>query len=191
MIDSAQDKALAKLVNLASPQLGVEVPQASDEFFAAKERLIEDGAPVFYPGRFDGHGKWMDGWETRRRRGPGHDWCLIRLGIPGVLSAIEVDTRHFTGNFPPAASMDTAHFRGNYPDRVSVDAGLMAKLPDEVLTGQSMFWPSLLPEQKLEADRNHVFGPEFLAKSGIVTHVRVNIHPDGGLSRFRVFGRSA
>ena len=326
------DPALAKFVNLASPRLGASVPAASDEFFAAKERMIQDAEPVFYPDKYDANGKWMDGWETRRRRGPGHDWCLIRLGIAGILAFIDIDTRFFTGNYPPGASVegcadeggptdasvwrplvlaaalgpgarhvlpvadpepvrwlrlsifpdggvarlraygtpvfdasalaasgdvelsalryggrilrfsdahygdpwviltegrgrdmgdgwetrrrrepghdwmvialgvpgeiarieiDTAHFKGNFPGKVSLQASRMAPGTDEAIVCQSMFWPDLMSPQEAQADHIHLFDGTALASLGLVTHVRLNMHPDGGISRFRAFGRPA
>ena len=71
-------------IRLEQPRLGSWVTYATDEFFAAKERLIDPADPVFIEGKYDDHGKWMDGWESRRRRTPGHDYCIVRLGVPGV-----------------------------------------------------------------------------------------------------------
>ena len=321
--------SLAKLVNLASPRLGSEVVRASDEFFGAKERLIQDVDAVFLPEKYDDNGKWVDGWETRRRRGLGHDWCLIRLGIAGTLAYIDIDTSHFTGNYPPGAfiegcadadtpteaslwrtlvpacalgpdahhvlpvvdpepvrwlrlsiypdggvarlraygtpvldpallagdgdielsalrfggriigfsdahygapwviltegrgatmgdgwetrrrrepghewmvialgvpgeitriEIDTAHFKGNFPDRISLQAYRMAPGTDEAIVTQSMFWPDLMVPQPAMAHHIHTFDGATLADLGPVTHVRLNIHPDGGISRIRIFG---
>ncbi|MEM1316113.1 MAG: allantoicase [Pseudomonadota bacterium] len=320
----------AARINLASPRLGAEAVAASDEFFAEKGRLIQDAPPVFRPGVFDENGKWMDGWESRRRRDGGHDWCVLRLGAAGSIAGVDIDTSHFTGNYPPAASVwaarsetmpeatadwteivpsttlspsahhfveadapgrfnwvrlnifpdggvarlrvygdpapswegsdrdavvelsalknggrvlgfndahygdvwallsegrgrdmgdgwetrrrrepghdwlivqlgaegiisrveiDTAHFKGNYPDRASLQAARVAWGTDESVITQSMFWPRALDEKKLSADRIHVFDGEDLAEMGPVTHVKLNIHPDGGVSRLRIFGR--
>jgi allantoicase len=305
---------------------------ASDEFFAAKERIIQDADPVFIADKYDANGKWMDGWETRRRRGPGHDWCLVRLGMPGTLAFVDIDTRFFTGNFPPGATIDgcldegvpdgssvwrtlvpataigpdahhvlpvldkepvrwlrlsifpdggvarlraygtpvfdratlasagdvelsalryggrilgfsdahygdpwviltegrgrdmgdgwetrrrrepghdwmvialgvpgeisrlevdTAHFKGNFPDKVSVQAGWMAPAADETIVCQSMFWKDQMTPQQAYADHIHRFEGAVLAALGPVTHVRLNMHPDGGISRFRAWGRPA
>lgn len=113
-----------------------------------------------------------EGWETRRRREPGHDWCIIALGHPGVVCRIEVDT---------------AFFKGNFPDRVSIQAVYAPNTPTSTLITQSMFWEMLLDEQPLTADNNHEFSQILLDQP--ITHVRVNIHPDGGISRLRIFGR--
>jgi allantoicase len=114
-----------------------------------------------------------DGWETRRRREPGNDWCIVELGASGTIERIEVDT---------------AHFKGNYPDRCSIQAARVAGGTAQSIVTQSMFWPTLLPEQKLSADAIHSFTGE-IAALGPVSHVRINIIPDGGLSRLRLWGK--
>jgi len=115
-----------------------------------------------------------DGWETRRRREPGHDWAVLRLGRPGTIDEIEVDT---------------AHFRGNFPDRVSLQAALIDNIATEALENASATWPLLLPEQAMRADHQHKFKTE-LVRLGPVSHVRLNLHPDGGVSRLRLYGSS-
>lgn len=318
--------------NLAGADLGAEVISCTDEFFAAAERMLQPSEPVFIVGKFDEHGKWMDGWETRRRRNGGHDHAIIRLGLPGVIRGLDINTSHFTGNFPPAASVhachsetapddatewvelvpatslqgnshafveiadtrvwthlrlsifpdggvarfrvygqpacnweardpdasyevsalanggrvvayndahfgvptglirpgrginmgdgwetrrrrepgndwlilelghavhvdkieiDTAHFKGNYPDRVSIQAARVGESTDQSLVTQAMFWPELLGEQKTEMDTQHFFEGDQIRPIGPVSHVRVNIFPDGGLSRVRIWGRLA
>jgi len=319
-------------VNLASPNLGTTAVEASDEFFAPKERLLGDAPALFVPDKYDAHGKWMDGWETRRRRGTGNDWCLVRLGVSGIVKGIDIDTSHFTGNYPPAAALeglfsetrpehgarwrtlvrttalkpdhhhyiavsdldpvnwlrlqifpdggiarlrvhgiptrewserersgvielsalkhggrviayndahygnvsailsegrgrdmgdgwetrrrrepgndwiiialgaagtierievDTAHFKGNYPDACSIQAARVEQGTHQSLITQSMFWDELLAPQKLSADSIHAFGSNLVADIGPVTHARLNIYPDGGVSRLRLFGRLA
>ena len=320
-------------LNLASPTLGAEAIYANDEFFGAKERMLQDSAPVFIADKYDDHGKWMDGWETRRRRDGGtHDYCVVRLGASGVISAVDIDTRHFTGNFPPRASIeaatctggpddatvwteivaatdlegnshnlrsvsadrafnyvrinifpdggiarlrvygmpvsafdesdaqarhelsaavnggrvigysdahygdpwvilaprrglnmgdgwetrrrrgpghdwivialgapgiieriavDTAHFKGNYPDRCSVQAAMCAPAPDADIVAASDAWGEILSPRKLSMDRLHLFEGGAVECPAPVSHVRLNIYPDGGVSRFRVFGRLA
>lgn len=315
--------------NLADRRLGAEAILASDEFFAPKERMLNPAPPVFVPGKYDDHGKWMDGWETRRKRVAGHDWCIVKLGRAGTIEGVDIDTAHFTGNFPPAASIeachvaqgtpdektewseivpattlqgnshhyvavcsaqvfthirihiypdggvarlriyghprvewrevakgtlldlaalengarivaannehfglastllmpgrgidmgdgwetrrrrepgndwcivalahpgrirkaviDTAHFKGNYPDRGSLQAARITGGTDASLVTQAMFWPTLLPEQKLAMDREHPYEAE-LVDLGVVSHVRFNIFPDGGVSRLRLWG---
>jgi len=317
----------AGAVNLADPRLGAVAPWASDEFFAARERMLDPGQPVFVPGLYDENGKWMDGWETRRRRGPGHDACVVRLARPGLVRGVLVDTSFFTGNYPPACSveaclstdedaqgaqwvtivppmalegnsrhfvqaqvagewshvrlsiypdggvarfrvygeprfpetdgeidlaamlngaqalawndahfgraenlllpgrgrdmgdgwetrrrrepghdwciirlarpgvvsrveLDTAHFKGNYPDAASLQGALVLDPVASALPAQSLFWPELMGMRKLSADSVHVF-TEDLATLGPVSHVRLNIHPDGGVSRLRIWGTPA
>ncbi len=320
-----------KLINLASPRLGSEGIYATDEFFAPLSRMIEDQPAVFIPDKYDDHGKWMDGWETRRRRNSGHDHCIIRLGIAGRVRGVDIDTSHFTGNYAPAASIegclagnaphetanwtevmpaaslgpdahhyitiqdnrvydtlrlrifpdggiarlriygesvqtadmpadttlelssvlnggrvvayndshygtpwsvllpdrginmgdgwetrrrrepgndwliiqlgatgiidrvevDTGHFKGNFPDRCSIQGALVEGGTDQSVIVQAMFWDEILGEQKLRADDIHEFGGDVLASGGPLSHVRLNIFPDGGVGRFRVFGRRA
>jgi len=315
----------AAWVRLEQPRLGSRVTFATDEFFGARERLIDASDPVFIPDKYDDHGKWMDGWESRRRRTPGHDYCVIRLGTPGIVRGFDVDTSHFTGNFPPEVSIeactsdddvpeegwaellprtsiggnahhylavnddrawthvrlhiypdggvarlrvygevpparpepgdvidlvalknggralaasdqhfgsmhnlnlpgrginmgdgwetarrrgpghdwvvlalgvpgtiarvevDTAHFKGNYPDRVALDAAIFDR--HDAATNTSSAWQPLLPESKLAMDQQHYFEQE-LQPVGVVTHVRMAIYPDGGVSRLRLFGRA-
>ena len=306
-------------INLASARLGAEAVACSDDFFAPMSRLIQDCEPEFHADRFDENGKWMDGWESRRRRGGGFDWCIVRLAVPGRVLRFELDTRHFTGNFPPGAALDgapgdeypapdsgewkpltpqlvlggdaqhtaecgdrtavfrwvrlriypdgglarlrvigqpkvnvepgrrldggrvvavsdahygnpeavimagrgvdmgdgwetarrrvpgnewiiiglgvpgvvdeieldTGHFKGNYPAAVSVQAAQMPAMHDDALVTQAMFWPEVLAEQPLGADRIHRFP---LESAPPATHVKVNSHPDGGISRIRAFG---
>jgi allantoicase len=328
MTDQPQHPFGSNLVNLADARLGAEAIFATDDFFAPKERMLNPEPAVFIPGKYDDHGKWMDGWESRRKRTEGHDYCVVKLGLPGAILGVDIDTSHFTGNYPPAASVeacridgvpgpdtewsgivpatgltgnshhfiavtdarawthlrlniypdggvarlrvygrvavdwsqfdrgqlidlaavehggravacsdqhygspmqvlypgrgadmgdgwetrrrrepgndwaifalghrgrlrrieiDTAHFKGNYPDRCSIQAADVTGGTDESLVTQSMFWRTLLPEQKLEMDRPHTFHTE-VADLGPVTHVRLNIIPDGGVSRMRLWG---
>ncbi len=153
-------------VRLEQPRLGSRVVYATDEFFGAKERLIEPQDPVFIEGRFDDHGKWMDGWESRRKRSEGYDYCIIHLGIPGIVHGVDIDTSYFTGNNPPSASID-----GCVSD---------AMLPDE-----NTVWQELLPAVDLQGDAHHFLAIEH---DSATTHLRFNIYPDGGVARLRVYG---
>jgi len=103
-----------RYIDLTQPRLGAKVITASDDFFAPKERLIKPEAPLFIPDKFDDHGKWMDGWESRRKREKGHDYCVIRL-CPGIIHGLDIDTSFFTGNYPPEASLEACHCDGD-PD---------------------------------------------------------------------------
>jgi allantoicase len=331
MVTRPENEFAWRYVNLADARLGAKVVCASDEFFAPAARMLAPLPALFIPGKYDAHGKWMDGWETRRRRTEGHDWCILRLGSPGVIKGVDIDTSHFTGNYPPAASIDacrrdgdqdtagvwtellastglsgashhvfsinderswthlrlhiypdggiarlrvygevrndrahdasdalhdllavtnggrliacsdqhygtplnvafpglganmgegwethrrrepgnewaifalgapgivtrieidTTHFKGNAPDRCSIQAGRITGGTDKFTITQSMFWRYLLTEQALQADRLHSFDCE-IAQLGVVTHLRLNVIPDGGINRIRVFGASA
>jgi allantoicase len=159
------------LADLAAKRLGGMVLAASDEFFAPKERLLEPVAPVFQAGRYTDRGKWMDGWETRRRRGPGNDWALVRLGLPGLVRAVRVDTTHFRGNHPAACSLE------------GVAAGPDASV--ESLLADDAGWVELLPPHPLGPDAEHRIAVDAAIR---VTHVRLWIYPDGGVARLRVLG---
>src|SRR5439155_12539381 len=128
--------AFTDLIDLASEQLGGAVIVANDEFFAPKEALIKTSAPEWREGEYTERGKWMDGWETRRRRSPGHDWAIVRLGVPGVVRGVVVDTRFF---------------RGNYPEHCSVDACELAGVPSPAEL-EAAAWTGLLPKSALQGD---------------------------------------
>ncbi|NQV98606.1 MAG: allantoicase [Rhodospirillales bacterium] len=319
-------------INLASPRLGAKAVYATDEFFAPKERMLEDSPAVFLADEYDDNGKWMDGWESRRRRNSGHDYCVIKLGVKARIRGVDMDTSHFTGNYPPAAyleaclsdsdpdfdddaqwteiipaetlgpdahhyieckdgntynylrlhilpdggmarlrvygepqgswveggadkehelsavknggrivgynnahygepwriltegrginmgdgwetrrrrrpgndwiiiklgapgyvdriEVDTAHFKGNYPDKCSLQAALVKSGTDQSVITQSMFWEQMMAPSKLEADTQHFFAGDVIELKTPVNYLRLNIHTDGGISRFRVFGR--
>ena len=160
------------LVDLASSQLGGEVLTTSDDFFASASGMLAPGAAVFIPGKYTERGKWMDGWESRRKRGPGHDYCLVRLGIPGEVLAFDIDTSHFNGNQPAFASVEGASITAE----LSVEQA--SQQPFRELLGQVPLLPS---SQNL-----------FVAKAvGVVSHLRLNIFPDGGVARFRAYGQVA
>ena len=318
-------------INLASPRLGSEAIFATDDFFAPKARLLQDHDAVWIADKYDDNGKWMDGWESRRRRDCGHDFCIIKLGVPGLIRGVDIDTSYFTGNFPPAASVeavyadeapgddaawteivaattlgasahhfvavdsdqpynylrlhmfpdggiarlrvygepvvdwsstdggvvelsaitsggrvvsfnnshygdpwviltagrganmgdgwetrrrrepgndwiivqlgcpgiierievDTAHFKGNFPDMCSVQAALVEGGTDASITTQAMFWSETLAPQKLQMDHIHSWQGGDITGIGPVSHVKLNSIPDGGISRFRIFGKPA
>jgi allantoicase len=152
-------------VDLFAIERGGVALLANDEHYGSIRNLNRPGRGV----------NMGDGWETRRRREPGADWVIVRLGHPGMIREVEVDT---------------AHFRGNYPDRVSMQAAMMRETADDSLESASANWPVLLPEQKLSADAVHRF-KDPIADLGPVSHVRMNIHPDGGVSRLRLIGTVA
>jgi len=158
----------SRLPDLASRSLGGAVVAANDEFFAAKENLVLPEPPAART-EFGHKGKEYDGWETRRRRSPGHDWAVVRLGAPGIVAGVVIDTAHFTGNYPPRASLDGAAVEGH----CSVDELTKAD------------WQPLLPLADLAGNTHNHF-PVYSDRR--VTHVRLNIHPDGGVARLRVHG---
>jgi len=169
---SDQAFEFTKLPNLAGERFGSAVVAANDEFFAPKERLIKASAPEWREGVYDEHGKWMDGWETRRRREPGYDWAIIRLGLPGRVHGVVIDTSFFTGNYPERASLDACALEG-VP---SVDA----------LAGSAVEWWSLLSPVNLRGNAENPFAIESTGRRA--THLRLNIFPDGGVARLRVHG---
>jgi allantoicase len=316
-------------INLASPRLGSSVIFATDDFFADKSRMLNDAPAVFVADKYDDNGKWMDGWESRRRRDGGHDYCIVKLGVAGTINGVDIDTSHFTGNFPPGAmieacladndptdtttwteivpattlggnahhfvavdnmdtfnylrvhmlpdggiarlrvygtpvapsvtgsdsielsavksggrvvayndshygdpwviltdgrgvdmgdgwetrrrrepgndwiivklglpgiieriEVDTAHFKGNYPDRCSIEGAYIESSTDQAVITQAMFWDEILPQQKLQMDHQHFYDGDTLIDIGKINYVKLNIFPDGGISRLRIFGRS-
>jgi allantoicase len=158
-----------RLPDLAARRAGGSVVCASDELFAEKENLIKSGPPGFTAGRFGHKGQIYDGWETRRRRSAGHDWAIIRLGLPGVVSGVVVDTAFFTGNYPPEISVEGCGAEG-YPD------------PAELAAAD---WLPLVPRVTVAGDAVNEFEVSAHCR---VTHVRLRIYPDGGVARLRVHG---
>ena len=160
-----------ELIDLASEKVGGAVLVASDDFFAPKENLLKPSEPIFIEKKFTDRGKWMDGWESRRRRTPGFDWCIIRLGLPGIVRGVVVDTSYFRGNYPEHCSLEGATFQG---------------LPSEAnLLDEAVQWVPLLPQVALTGDTRNQFPIEYDER---LTHLRFNIFPDGGVARLRVYG---
>jgi len=171
MNPSNDTAAFSGVVDLAAAALGGHVVATSDEFFAEAENLLRPERAIFIAGKFTERGKWMDGWESRRKRGTGHDWCVLALGAPGEAIGFDIDTQHFVGNHPPFASVD-----GLWAPRALTSG---AALPADG-------WRELLEQAPLRPGAQNLFA----ARPGeAVTHVRLNIFPDGGVARFRVFGR--
>ena len=163
-----------ELIDLASERLGGAVLVANDDFFAPKENLLKASTPIFIEGKYTDRGKWMDGWESRRRRTPGFDWCIIRLGLPGIIRGIVVDT---------------SYFRGNYPEHCSLEGATFLQLPTEQeLTSEEVQWIPLLPQMPLAGDSQNSFPIKYDER---ITHLRFKIFPDGGVSRLRVYGEVA
>ena len=160
-----------ELIDLAAERVGGAVLYANDDFFAPKENLLKPSAPVFREGEYTDRGKWMDGWESRRRRTPGFDWCIIRLGLPGIIRGVVVDT---------------SYFRGNYPEQCSLEGSALDGQPDiDQLLDESVEWAEVLPVSQLRGDAQNSFPVEHERR---VTHLRFKIYPDGGVARLRVYG---
>lgn len=162
-----------ELIDLASEKLGGAVLYANDDFFAPKENLLKPGEPIFIEGKYTDLGKWMDGWETRRRRSPRldekFDWCIVRLGLSGVIRGVVVDTAHFKGNFPSHCSIQACTVDG-HPTVEELNGAV---------------WMEILPVSELEGDSQNQFEIETDKR---FTHLRLKIYPDGGVARLRVYG---
>jgi allantoicase len=153
--------------NLASAGLGARIVSVTDDFFADAPRMLADADPVFIEDKYDENGKWMDGWESRRKRGPGHDHVVVALAAPTEIRGFDIDTHHFTGNYPPACSIEGCNLAfGGTPDAETE-------------------WQPILPITPLGSSSHHFVAHE---DDFIWTHLRLNIYPDGGVARFRVYG---
>jgi len=165
--EDAVTVSFTALPDLALRTLGGTVMAASDESFAAKENLLNPGPAGFRAHTFGAKGQEYDGWETRRRRTPGHDWAIVRLGLPGVIRGVVVDTAWFTGNYPPQVTVEACAAEGH------------------PAAGELTGWTEIVPRSPLTGDAAH----EFPVSAGRrFTHVRLGIHPDGGVARLRVHG---
>ena len=152
-------------INLASACLGAKAVYATNQFFAPLERMLQDSDAVFIPDYFDDHGKWMDGWETKRRRNGGHDYAIIQLATVCCIKGFDIDTSHFTGNYPPAFSLE---------------ACLSSEKPDE-----KTIWTTLIAPSPLQASHHHFMK---CSNNELWSHIRIHIYPDGGIARLRVYG---
>jgi allantoicase len=161
---------LTDLIDLAAERLGGAALLANDEFFASKDNLVRAAAPVWREGEYTERGKWMDGWETRRRRVPGYDWCILRLGCAGIIRGVVVDTSYFTGN---------------YPESCSIDACAVDGVPDPTRLASDANWTEILARTPLQGDTRNTFR---VRSDDRFTHVRLNVFPDGGVARLRVHG---
>jgi allantoicase len=156
-------------VNLASAGLGAKGIFSTDEFFAPLSRMLADAPPFWDASLYDDNGKWMDGWESRRKRVPGHDHAVIRLAMPGRIHGLDIDTHWFTGNYPPFASVEAAFSPDRDPD------------PND-----DAAWTEILAKSPLGPSAHHFF--ENADKQKVWTHLRLHIYPDGGVARLRVYG---
>jgi allantoicase len=159
------------LADLASARVGGRAVATNDDFFAPKANLVKAEPPVFIAGKYTSRGKWMDGWESRRRRTPGHDWCVVKLGMRGVVRGVNVDTSFFTGNFPAHCSIDALDTTGPLK-------------PSDYAAGGAP-WAPLLPKTALRGDSQNLLQVDC---DRPCTHLRLNIFPDGGVARLRAYG---
>ena len=154
------------MINLANPRIGSKIIFKTDDFFAAAHRILNIDAPVFKDGLFDKHGKWMDGWESRRRRSKGFDYLILKLGKPGKIFDIDIDTTHFNGNQPTHASVEGCFSRSK-PNKKTK-------------------WTHLLGKKKLGPNKNHSFKSQ---NKSVFNYIKLNIFPDGGVARLRLYGK--
>jgi allantoicase len=161
--------AFAQLTDLAAERLGGSVLYATDDFFAEKENLIKPTRGVFITDKYTDRGKWMDGWESRRKRTPGHDWVVIKLATPGKIKGFDIDTNFFLGNHPPHASIEAINMTG----------------VSSVSDWDKVPWKEILPKSHLDAGSQNFYESE---SDEVYTHIRLHIYPDGGVARLRVYG---
>ena len=162
------------LADLASARVGGKAIAANDDFFAPKSNLVKPEPPIFIPDKYTSRGKWMDGWESRRRRVPGHDWCIVQLGMRGIVHGVNIDTSHFTGNYPSHASIE------------AVDSPSAIKPALHAVEGEP--WTTVLQKTPLRGNGDNLFE---IADRRPWTHLRLSIYPDGGVARLRVYGEVA
>ena len=170
----AAGQEFINLADLASARVGGRAIATNDDFFAPKSNLVKAEPAVFIPGKYTARGKWMDGWESRRRRVPGNDWCIVQLGTRGVIHGVNVDTSHFTGNYPSHCSIE------------AVDTTSTIRPSSYALDGPP--WTTILAKTPLRGNGDNLFQ---IADRRPWTHLRLSIYPDGGVARLRVFGEVA
>lgn len=180
MTTNEKDVEFTHLVDLAADRLGGSVLWATDDFFASKDNLLKPEEAIFIAGKFTPRGKWMDGWESRRRREhafatpgphPEHDHCIVRLGLPGIVRGVVVDTAFFKGNYPQSCRIEGASIQG-HPDLTT-------------LLSDAISWTEILPKSDLKGDSKNLFS---IASEQRFTHLRFHIFPDGGVARLRIHG---
>lgn len=164
-----ESPVFTKLTDLAAERLGGKVLYATDDFFAEKENLIEQGRGIFIPDKYTGRGKWMDGWESRRKRTPGHDWCIVQLATTGKITGVDIDTNFFLGNHPPFASIEAI----NIDDASSVE------------NWDKLAWDEILFKSPLDPGSQNFYECK---SDKIYSHIRLHIYPDGGVARLKVYG---
>ena len=164
-----ESPAFTQLTDLAAERLGGKVLFATDDFFAEKENLIAPTRGVFITDKYTERGKWMDGWESRRKRIPGHDWAVIQLATSGKITGFDIDTNFFLGNHPPHASIE----------------GVNLLNADGITDWEAVEWKEILPKSHLDAGSQNFYECN---NDAIYTHLRLHIYPDGGVARLRVYG---
>lgn len=169
MEKTASSPSFTKLTDLAAERLGGKALLCTDDFFAEKENLLRPGRGIFIADKYTDRGKWMDGWESRRKRVPGNDWCIIQLGVPGKIHGVDIDTNFFLGNHPPHASIDAAYI----PAGQSID-------PEKIQ------WKEILPKSPLNPGSQNFYE---IPDHAVYSHLRLNIYPDGGVARLKVYGQ--
>jgi allantoicase len=168
---TAQQTEFLNMTDLAAEKLGGKVLYATDDFFAEKENLLKPGRGIFIADKYTDRGKWMDGWESRRKRTPGHDFCIIELATSGKIFGVDIDTNHFLGNHPPFASLEAYNAIG--------------PISTSDLNSDKVKWTEILPKVALNPGSQHLFD---IADKGIYTHIKLHIYPDGGVARLKVYG---
>lgn len=153
------------LIDLAAERTGGRAIACSDDFFAPKENLLKPGRGIFIEDKYTDHGKWMDGWESRRKRDEGYDWCVLKLGLRGIIAGVDIDTNHFLGNHPPEASIEAACISEGTPTEND--------------------WHEILSRSHLDPGSQNLYE---IQSNDEWTHLRLNIYPDGGVARLKVYG---
>ena len=161
----SQKQIASTYIDLLNERYGGQAIACNDDFFAEMGNLVKSTEPVFIDDKYTDRGKWMDGWESRRRRSEGYDWCVLRLGIAGIIKSVDVNTTFFTGNAPKSVAIEACNCQQD---------------PDE-----STIWHSLLELSDVDADSHNFFSVE---NDVSWTHLRLKIYPDGGIARLRVYG---
>ena len=162
--------AFTKMIDLAAERLGGKALYCTDDFFAEKENLLKPGRGIFIADKYTDRGKWMDGWESRRKRVPGHDWCVIRLATEGKISGVDIDTNFFLGNHPPFASIEACNCLGG---------------SDEDVLKDKFAWKEILIKSPLNPGSQNFYE---IKDNSAFTHIRLHIYPDGGVARLNVYG---
>jgi allantoicase len=158
--------SFTKYLDLAAERFGGKAIFCTDDFFAEKENLIKPGRGIFITDKYTDRGKWMDGWESRRKRTEGHDWCVVKLGAAGKIKGVDIDTNFFLGNHPPHASLEACY---------ASDDSAVEEMP----------WKEILVQSPLQPGAQNFYA---IDDDGIYNHVRLHIYPDGGVARLKVYG---